>query len=228
MNVKERGLSLVEDMTIAALEDRKTHTRRTNGLERVNKSNKWDWAGIVTEDFSTFTFVSKGGHIQIIKCPYGKPGDIFYVKENYKIDTSYVFEGRVKGFYTADNKPFNVILSNDEWKRFRERKKPFMKTPGRFMYKSLSRIKLRIKDIRVERIQDITEADAWSEGCKRGTPTDNGGYFPAEEAHPGGGTIGWDHPQDWFADLWNSINAIRGYSWESNPYVWVIVFERIK
>lgn len=89
-----------------------------------------------------------------------------------------------------------------------------------------SRITLEVTGVRVERLQDISEADAWAEGCTPGTLDDNGDPFPAEEPHPSGiGTRGWDSARDWYADLWEAING-EG-SWDANPWVWVVEFERV-
>src|SRR5699024_1444245 len=73
--------------------------------------------------------------------------------------------------------------------------------PSIFMPRWASRIQLAVKDIRVERVQDITRADAVDEGC---SPC----YMPSPYAEVN------------FEKLWDSINADRGYSWKSNPWVW--------
>ncbi len=94
-----------------------------------------------------------------------------------------------------------------------------------FMPYQAARIFLKVTNVRIERLQDISEADAWAEGCKRGDPTDNGSFFPAEEPDPSGtGDRGWDSAEDWYADLWEQINGPG--LWEANPYVWVYTFER--
>lgn len=82
-----------------------------------------------------------------------------------------------------------------------------------FMPRSLSRLTLEITAVRVERVQDITEEDVLAEGLA---------------------LQGWvGHESDWprtagFAQLWDSLNAKRGYGWDLNPFVWVISFKRIQ
>lgn len=76
------------------------------------------------------------------------------------------------------------------------------------MPKEIARIFLRVTDVRVERVQDITEQDAEREGVKSYDP-----MFSSKEE---------------FAVLWDSLNAKRGYGWDKNPWVWVYTFERIE
>ena len=83
--------------------------------------------------------------------------------------------------------------------------------PSIHMPRTLSRINLEVTAVRVEQIQDITREDVYAEGLQRGE---------------GWGPLGRLGSVDGFSDLWDSINAKRGYSWVSNPWVWVIEFER--
>lgn len=83
--------------------------------------------------------------------------------------------------------------------------------PSIFMPRWASRITLEITDVRVECVHDISEADAQAEGMTERTRLP--GVEPLYAMT--------------FAKLWNSINAARGYSWESNPWVWAITFKRI-
>lgn len=98
--------------------------------------------------------------------------------------------------------------------------------PSIHMPRWASRITLRVTAVKVERLQDIREDDAWAEGCRRGEANDGGGFFPAEEPHPKGGMVGWDDAREWFADLWTSINGAD--SWAANPFVAAYSFERVK
>lgn len=75
------------------------------------------------------------------------------------------------------------------------------------MWKWAARLWLRVTDVRVERVQDISEDDARAEGYP---------YFDFATNMP----VLTD-----FTSLWDSINAKRGHGWDTNPWVWVITFE---
>ncbi len=108
-------------------------------------------------------------------------------------------------FYRADN---NQVNRDDKWK------------PSIFMPRWASRITLEIVSVRVERLQEITEEDARSEGVFDGGCLNCGGTQPC----------GCDNPvpdaRDSFIWLWDSLNG-KTYPWKDNPFVWVIEFRRI-
>ena len=72
----------------------------------------------------------------------------------------------------------------------------------------------RITNIRVQRVQDISEGDAIAEGVDAVSMAD----VPRQDT--------WSRRQD-FAQLWDSINAKRGYGWDVNPWVWVVSFKMV-
>lgn len=88
--------------------------------------------------------------------------------------------------------------------------------PSIHMPREFSRLTLAVTEVRVQRLQDITEADAWAEGCKPGELNDRGEPFPAEEFDPHG-SRGWDCARDWYADLWEKLHG-EG-AWDANPWV---------
>ena len=88
-----------------------------------------------------------------------------------------------------------------------------------FMPRWASRILLEIIDIRVERLQDISEADARAEGIT------DGGCLSCGEHEPCGCTNPTPDARDSYIRLWESINGAD--SWAANPWVWVVEFRRI-
>lgn len=98
-----------------------------------------------------------------------------------------------------------------------------------FMPREAARIFLRVTNVRVERVQDISDSDAKAEGCtgiacNHPNITYSGGMAACTDCM----NTGWlEPPSVEYAQLWDKLNAKRGYSWETNPFVWVIEFERI-
>jgi hypothetical protein len=119
-------------------------------------------------------------------------GDLLYVRETW--NEAFEPDGVTHAFY--------VYKANGPWSA------PWR--PSIFMPKVAARTFLRIADVRAERLQEITEEDAQSEGIPM---TETPGYC---------GSI----PD--FKKLWDRLNAKRGFGWDKNPWVLVYVFERIK
>ena len=138
-----------------------------------------------------------------VKAPY-MPGDILYVRETWKQYEKRVGRGnqchleKFYGYKTDESNPKNPSEFYDgNWK------------PSIHMPKVAARIFLRVKDVKVEKLQDITEDGSIREGAE-----DNGGTRT---------------PKNFFVDIWNrTVNKkdMDKYSWNANPYVWVIEFER--
>jgi hypothetical protein len=128
------------------------------------------------------------------KCPY-QIGQTLWVKEAWSQDSrgGTLPNGEDMVYYRADMRP-------DTWQGF-------WKSPW-FMPRWASRIDLTVTNRRAERVQEITEEDAFAEGIC------------------GGDWLG--DPVGEYAKLWDKLNAKRGYPFDSNPMVWVVEFERVK
>jgi hypothetical protein len=136
-----------------------------------------------------------------IKCPYGKVGDHLWVRETF-CDATSAEEGRI--LYRADG---DIAC---KW------------VPSIHMPRKASRIQLAITAIRVERLQNISEADAVAEGCKA-MPGCKWHTFAEADA----GIPMHDHTaKDAYMALWETING-EG-SWDANPWVWVVDFKVLK
>ena len=187
--MRKRPIIMGYESVRAILEERKTQSRRV-----IKPQPKF--IGAPNVPFKTDDANPKG----IINCPYGKVGDRLWVRETVFFETFHQQsdeELERDGFnpnigvwvYRADNHDYPTITAN--W------------TSPLFMPRIASRITLEITDIRVERVQDITEEDAIAEGVESFNTVASYSY------------------------LWDSLNAKRGYPWESNPWVWVISFKRV-
>ena len=151
-----------------------------------------------------------------LKSPYGAPGDRLWVQEGYQITEG--SGGLVSGRYLADGQPFvDVRLTDDEWGKWTRRKHPRRASPGRFMYRSLSRITLDLTDVRAQRVQEISEEDALAEGITT-----------ANHRPVGYGTLAVTSARERFSYLWDSINDARGHGFEVDPYVWALTFRRVR
>lgn len=132
-------------------------------------------------------------------CPYGAPGDRLWVRENWRPLMDHLSEctGPKDIRYAAS-------VSEAEWAISKWR-------PSIHMPRWASRITLRITDVRVERLQAISAADAIAEACA-----------PAS-AH----SLDCDSksPVVEFRGVWERINGVA--SWVANPWVWAIQFERV-
>ena len=122
-------------------------------------------------------------------------GDILWVRETWGYESA--VNSNVKYCYRADEEHYD----GGSWH------------PSIFMPRNAARIFLEVKNVRVERLQDITDEGALCEGVFSRSLAN--AYFV-------------NHPRMAFEDSWNTINAKRGSSWDSNPWVWVIEFERVK
>jgi hypothetical protein len=202
--MKIRPILFSTEMVQAILAGSKTQTRRTKGLD-VNP-NKFD---LLESTFPQFQFKAKRGTTEIlVKCPYGKVGDVLWVRET-TFDGS--FDPHPPHYtYKADFSAEFKLPEGDKWK------------PSIFMPKAAARIFLKITNIRVERLNDISKDDAEKEGVEQTIDlpfSKSWKNYMIEHSY-------WDNPIGSFMTLWQSINGEE--SWNENPYVWVIEFERIE
>lgn len=200
------------EMVRAILEGRKSCTRR---LVKPQPDEKHTYPlGFVTDstekkEVGCFGFDANeyGGSIQYVKPPYRyAPGDILYVRETWK--------KAPKGYYYYEDWQRNDIADVTKWK------------PSIYMPKEAARIWLKVTDVRVERLQDITPKGAESEGVGN-LFYDDIGYGEKNygtEVDPEYGIA-----KEQFAWLWESTikkSDIDRYGWDASPWVWVIEFER--
>lgn len=198
----------------AIREGRKTQTRRVFKDKISADCVRVDYCAEVDKWYQMYHDSALGrlhpkswGH----KCPYGKPGDMRFLIEplnSYNTGT---------GIYAAYSDTGGPVLIDEKFMPWKW-SKPYLTSIH--MPTVAARTFVRLTDVRVERVQDITEEDAIEEG------TDRAPMVIAEDCEktyygPGSYVEG-------FAHLWDSINAKRGYSWDSNPWVWVIEWELLE
>lgn len=201
---KERPILFSGPMVRAILEGRKTQTRRI-------VKGKGTWAVVYNPD-SERTWPGaedECGDWQDFECPYGNVGDRLWVRETCCCDGWSVH-------YTADNGhvEFGDTRYDDALKLHHYSGGFSRQVPSIHMPRWASRITLEITGVRVERLNDICEEDAKSEGVE-----ELGELFEkAKHGHP---LTLWSTA---FAWLWFDINGRD--SWMQNPWVWVVEFKR--
>jgi hypothetical protein len=148
------------------------------------------------------------------KPPYEK-SDRLWVQENYRLSK----DGDKYWCEYDDGAKKLVNLSTAELTKLRKRKTPhFKKQPGRFMYRSCSRILLEVTDVYSEQLQNISDEDAIAEGIEKISETQYRNYV--ETTYP------LVYPFASFHSLWQSIYGAK--SWLDNPFVWVIKFKQLE
>lgn len=187
------------EMVNAILDGRKVMTRRAVKPQPPEGFRLW---GRCIDDHASWTdhpLQGEKGDIFRATCPYGKPGDTLWVRETFMIERFPSAPDKPLVHYRADN-----TAAGSAWTAAR------MWKPSIFMPRWASRITLRITDVRVERLQEISAADMRAEGI--------------DCLYENDGSISEHFTRQSWVDLWDSINAKRGYGWDANPWVWVVSF----
>lgn len=211
-DIKERPIVLRSNEVPAVLEGRKTQHRTAinpQPLESWMRSEVTDWSQYYKRNrwrrLEKHLWICHPTENTEIKCPYGAPGDRLWVREALRW-TDYLVYDADREPVDPDQIPAGIRIGRDY-------------LPMTHMPRWASRITLEIENVRVERLQEISEADARAEGMRRhdasrlwSTGADLSCFASAKEA---------------FAHGWNSINGKRGYSWDSNPFVWAITFKKL-
>lgn len=201
------------EMVMAILDGRKTCTRRICKDANEYTVPDMDFYNADMRTYAVHNFADKK-HTEKLSiaertCPIC-PGDILYVRETWERFECWKCEGDERGNCPKEPKKSvlyktcgcymyratDEIYGDAKWK------------PSIHMPKEAARIWLKVTNVRVERLQDMTDDDAEAEGCFDYTSTALG-----------------------FPDVWDSTikkSDLDRYGWDANPWVWVIEFERCK
>lgn len=214
---KEHPILFSGPMVRAILDGRKTQTRRPINPQPTGVDPQFD--GHPAGGGWVWTGRSEKNY-QF--CLYGVPGDRLWVRETFR-DARKFAAGRV--LYRANEVDGDNACG---W------------MPSIFMPRSLSRITLEVTKIRVERIKEISAADASAEGVT----------YPVNpsDKYPGKCSVLWDIGSEFsplsyiakrdygnheaimrahFAATWDKLNFKRGFGWKKNPWVWVVEFKKL-
>jgi hypothetical protein len=212
-NVKERPILFSGEMVRAILDGRKTQTRRIVKnvppvpptptdwphpyvkLGPCHFTAKWQWQ----DKFGNCTCSMHAG----VTPKYGLPGDRLWVREAWQITGRLGTEYAV--WYPAGGEAVGIDVGfegpSPKWDAMihDDRVRPSIHMP-----RWACRITLEITDVRVERLHEISEADARAEGYTIGAR---------------------QHPYGWYRDLWDTINGSG--AWDANPWCWCISFKSL-
>lgn len=206
--MKTRPILMSAPMVRAIHDGRKTQTRRMMKVQPPNATYELAMCVSTTGDRSRegkHHWIKRDGlHVvdsaqPYFVCPYGRTGDRLWVRETW-------MPGPVNDDFTVNGNGSGRPLYRADWGNVPEGSR--WNSPIS-MPRLASRITLEITGVRVERLQDISEADANSEGLR----VDLSKGLPAYSA------------RQEFERLWESTNGPG--SWDANPWVWVVEFKRI-
>jgi len=198
------------EMVRALLDGRKTQTRRVvkpqppaTACVRNRHGGTCDWAFWADDD---------EGHV--MQLPY-RPGDVLWVPEAWKCVGIYGELGYEVVLRSGRRMLFEFESRERarKWAKYRDKPSYQWQSPY-FMPKEAARIFLRAKDVRVERLQDITPEQCITEGADDGSALCE---------------VGGEFVRGMFNDVWDSTIKkadLPRYGWDANPWVWVIDFER--
>ena len=227
--MKAKPILFSTPMIQALLEGRKTQTRRViKSLDGIDQRS----LGVNESCQANFTIVYQGGGngSQALKCPYGKIGDLLWVRETFADVNDH---GCPAILYKADHSTYDFMTSSEEYlcdDLSLDYSHPHIKKydysqwiydvesgeeghgyrPSIFMPKWASRLTLEITDIRVERLHSISDRDAFKEGVEL--------CYDLLEPHEEGASEKYI-----YLKLWDKLNGKE--STDSNPFVWVLEFK---
>ncbi len=192
--MKERPILFSAPMVRALLDGSKTQTRRIIKPQPKDRPTGWG------------TVENGKGPETSVRCPYGQPGDRLWVRETWRT-------GAGLDQLAPSDLPHDVPV-------FFEADGETVHNQGKvrqsiFCMRWMSRITLEVTDVRVERLQEISEADAIAEGIDV-TRLDPGATYTDDVPSARRG----------YRALWESINGAG--SWDLNPWVWVVEFKRVE
>jgi hypothetical protein len=236
--MKEHPILFSTPMVQAILENRKKQTRRVvkpqppsdaHCFTFLNDDDVWKkrniqntWTYFVEPEAGSFPCNDSDK----LKCPYGQPGDRIYVRETFEYLDRGTDDNGWEGYlrYVADEKEIRYPSQDCSPKRM----------PSIYMPKTAARIWLEVEEVKVERLQDISEEDAQAEGVKLHK---EGRYYLdyiAEAYNTTQFIYRLNTAKQSFKSLWELVNERKknfiekhGICWIDNPWVWVIKFKII-
>lgn len=229
--MKEIPILFNAEMVRAILAGKKTQTRRPVvpqpfiGIDELHGNDLRGRAPYDCECNETGRTIGYGfqdDDYRVYKCPFGCIDDHLWVRENFRYGTRdngqsvivYVADGEVRELFASEGGEGDLCKTG---RIINERVGMGPCRPSIHMPRWASRITLKVTDIRVQQVQEISEEDAIAEGC-------SGSFLPSYRAGGEILCIDGEYPSDEFGKLWQSIYN----TWDANPWVWAATFEVVK
>ena len=216
MTAKERPIIFSGEMVRAILDGRKTMTRR---VVKCGVSADCESFINVGGDHWAQMFRAEDGEMYpkcwSDPCPFGQKGDRLWLKESWQVWTEFnsvAPDGLLEAMGGVAYPDVNYLANGNKWDAR-------VRSPIH-MPRWASRITLEITDVRVERLNEISEGDASKEGVER---IEHGPHeVGSVPVHPFTSSY-----RDAFVALWNKING-KKHPWNLNPWVWKISFKKLE
>jgi hypothetical protein len=192
-SVRTRPVIFSGPMVKAILEGRKTQTRRIVKVDRVSPN------GCPIREVVPSLFVNTGDlwdvryeidNPKAVRCPYGQPGDCLWVRETWAANA-----------FLNRTKPRDLRGETIYYRATYDNLSHFVWRPSIHMPRWASRITLEIEEVRVERLQSISEEDKLAEGATAEVP---------------------------FGTVWRKLYTEPGIRFEDDPWVWCLTFRRLE
>ena len=196
-----KPILITDEMVRSTLDGRKTQTRRLVKPQPELRASRISFSFRRGKSFCDLPYPIPSDSTlcrHSSDCPFGQVGDRLWVRETWRVSSDY------------DSDRVSELPNELSVEYYADKKAEYLlgkKRPARFMPRWASRITLEITDIRIERLQEITEEEARAEG-----------FF----AHDVMSAVYW------FYEAWDSLYARKGIRWNDNPWVWVITFRRVE
>lgn len=216
--IKERPILFSAPMVRAILDGRKTVTRRALNAQALKNIGYGVRLGECHELPTEGPLHPNSVDYYNDFCPFGQPGDRLWVRETFGLQVRHYGGGAGEHIVYRATNPDAIYCKSAEGQEYPVKWKPSIHMP-----RHSSRILLEITDVRVERLQDISEEQALAEGI---IPHVRGGWHwhphdpsNVDDWHQ----FGFKSPAFAFQDLWIGT----GGDWDSNPWVWCVNFKRV-
>ena len=233
--MNEHPILFSGEMVRAILDGRKTQTRRVIKPQPIMMDSGMWYPSNIPGDvknrrglhYANEKHMRKGMPIDFF--PYGLPGDRLWVRETHVFemyeDEPRSKDGRPIFFYKGDGTEWDEPhwlyphyratdpapdLFYEDGDGYQEGDPQCKWNPSIHMPRWASRITLEIVNVRVDQVQEISIEDIYAEGCRPISSDEDGSEL-----------------YEWYSDLWDELNAKRGYGWDINPWVWVLEFKKL-